>query len=116
VEHNRSNKAIEQDQAWDQFVRNTSSEIGFDDQWEFFETNFEGRPETDGPPIVWSPDLERDRTNLARFMELAGVDSYQHMHEQSCSDRSGFWKMVVGRLSIQFGEESASVLSSRAPQ
>ncbi|MDE0807569.1 MAG: AMP-binding protein [Longimicrobiales bacterium] len=113
VEHNRSNKAIEQDQAWDQFVRNTSNEIGFDDQWEFFETNFEGRPETDGPPIVWSPDLERDRTNLARFMELAGVDSYQHMHEQSCSDRSGFWKMVVERLSIQFGEESASVLSSR---
>jgi len=113
VEHNRSNKAIEQDQAWDQFVRNTSNEIGFDDQWEFFEMNFEGRPETDGPPIVWSPDLERDRTNLARFMELAGVDSYQHMHEQSCSDRSGFWKMVVERLSIQFGEESASVLSSR---
>ena len=113
MEHNRSNKAIEQDQAWDQFVRNTSNEIGFDDQWEFFEMNFEGRPETDGPPIVWSPDLEPDRTNLARFMELAGVDSYQHMHEQSCSDRSGFWKMVVERLSIQFGEESASVLSSR---
>jgi len=111
VKDNCSEKAIEQDQAWDQFVRNTSSEIGFDDQWEFFETNFEGRPETDGPPIIWSPDLERDRTNLARFMELAGVDSYQHLHEQSCNDRAGFWKAVVVRLGIQFDKESDSVLS-----
>ena len=89
VEHNRSNNAIEQDQAWDQFVRNTSNEIGFDDQWEFFEMNFEGRPETDGPPIVWSPDLERDRTNLASFMELAAsAGEYNQAWQKELVERS----------------------------
>ena len=43
MKDNRSNKAIEQDQTWDQFVRNISSETSFDDQWKFFETNFADR-------------------------------------------------------------------------
>ena len=110
VKDNRSNKAIEQDQTWDQFVRNISSETSFDDQWEFFETNFADRPEADGPPVVWSPNSQTDHTNLARFMKQFGVSDYTSMHRLSCSDRDGFWKAVVDHLGIQFATESNSVL------
>ena len=110
MEDNRSNKAIEQDQTWDQFVRNISSETSFDDQWKFFQTNFADRPETDGPPIAWSPGSQGDHTNLAQFMKLFGVSDYVDMHKLSCSDRDGFWKSVVDHLSIQFSAEPNSVL------
>ena len=110
MEDNRSNKAIEQDQTWDQFVRNISSETSFDDQWKFFQTNFADRPETDGPPIAWSPGSQGDHTNLAQFMKLFGVSDYVDMHKLSCSDRDGFWKSVVDHLGIQFSAEPNSVL------
>ena len=110
MEDNRSNKAIEQDQTWDQFVRNISSETSFDDQWKFFQTNFADRPETDGPPIAWSPGSQGDHTNLAQFMKQFGVSDYVAMHKLSCSDRDGFWKSVVDHLGIQFSAEPNSVL------
>ena len=111
MEDNRSNKAIEQDQTWDQFVRNISSETSFDDQWKFFQTNFADRPETDGPPIAWSPGSQRDHTNLAQFMKQFGVSDYVAMHKLSCSDRDGFWKSVVDHLGIEFSTEPNSVLN-----
>ena len=111
MEDNRSNKAIEQDQTWDQFVRNISSETSFDDQWKFFRTNFADRPETDGPPIAWSPGPQRDHTNLAQFMKQFGVSDYVAMHKLSCSDRDGFWKSVVDHLGIEFSTEPNSVLN-----
>lgn len=110
MEDNRSNKAIEQDQTWDQFVRNISSETSFDDQWKFFQTNFADRPETDGPPIAWSPGSQGDHTNLAQFMKQFGVSDYVAMHKLSCSDRDGFWKSVVDHLGIEFSTEPNSVL------
>jgi acetyl-CoA synthetase len=67
------------------------------------------------PEPAWIPNpTVVDNSNLSWLIDVAGVDSYQQLHEWSISDRPGFWQTCIVRLAIVFDTPATAILAGSA--
>ena len=97
-----SEVATAQDRTWQDYVRKVrdGKDSSFAEQWANFERIFAGRQAVDGPPLVWQPNSQVERSNLRALMREIGVNSYPEIHRWSVTDRVAFWSRTVERLGI----------------
>ena len=97
-----SEVATAQDRTWQDYVRKVrdGKDSSFAEQWANFERIFAGRQAVDGPPLVWQPNSQVERSNLRALMREIGVSSYPEIHRWSVTDRVAFWSRTVERLGI----------------
>ena len=107
-----SEVATAQDSTWQDYVRKVreKKDSSFAEQWASFERIFAGRQAVDGPPLVWQPNGQVERSNLRVLMREIGVNSYAEIHRWSVTNRVAFWSRTVERLGIVLARPPENVL------
>ena len=64
--------------------------------------------------VIWKPDrLYREKSNVWRFMQKNGIESYEGLVEWSQKDIEGFWDAVVSDLEIEWYNPYKKILDTK---
>jgi len=66
-----------------------------------------------GQEIVWQPNEQwMQESNLQKFMDKLGVESYDELYKQSITDVAGFWDAVLKDLNIEFYKPYSNIVDT----
>jgi acetyl-CoA synthetase len=70
------------------------------------------------PPPAWTPSAESvSATNIGKLMAELNIESYAGFHSWSTQEREAFWKLIIGKLGIQFRKECSQIMDlPRGPE